>query len=905
MRKYLLLGFSLILSINGFSQRTSAWNLFNDGWEFIRDADTVVSLGLFNKSSRADLKWDQVTLPHTAHLEPKATSKVHWQGICIYRKFFKVPAADQNRRLAVYFEAGMQVADIYLNGKLIGHHDGGYLPFEADITGIVKNVEENCLVVRLDNRDNPRVPPGKPIKALDFNYYSGLYRNVYLVAQDKLHFTDAVASNRQSGGVATIHCEDVRKESAKIVISSEIRNDHPIAKTAGIRWTLTNPAGDTVSGGISEPAEMAPGTYRSFHQQFVIDKPNLWSTVNPYLYTLSIEILNEGNIIEKSIVRTGIRAIRFTNGAFYLNDAKLRIRGTNRHQEYPYVGNAVPDAAQYRDAWKIKNAGFNFVRCSHYPQSPAFLDACDELGIMVMNSTPGWQFVGNEIFQQNSFQNIRDMVRRDRNHPSIILWEASLNESGMPKSYMEAAHRIVHEELPFKDIYTCGWIPGIYDVFVPARQHAKAPDYWSLYSGSQPLLVAEYGDWEYYAQNAGFNQTAFANLKESERSSRQLRGDGEVRLLQQALNYQESFNDNFRGNLAGDANWLMFDYNRGYAPDIESSGIMDIMRLPKFSYYFYQSQYGPLPDSAGFGKPMVFIANFHEKSSPKEVKVFSNCEEVEIFLNGKTIARQKPDNDKFSGHLAHPPFTFKLSGFEPGMLEATGYINGMRAAETWQFTPRKAKGLEIRADCSGKEPVAGQPDLIFLYVSVVDSKVTLMARDSSSVFIKVTGPAVLLGENPVRAEAGIAAFLLRTDGNPGTVGISAEAAGINPATGSILIQPGIAAVTQADDKNRVAGYPAGDYELMNFLATNIRYPVVAIRGNNTGRVYVNVVVDSLGNPKKVSVLKGVHWSIDDEAVRVVKLIPKWRPALRNGLPVESTLTIPVKFQMKIVNHPRP
>ena len=631
--RLLLLAHVLLAALPAAAQKPAADVVnFNQHWQFTKANDTTITAALFTKTG----PWATISLPHTPQIEPVVTNKMQWQGTCFYRRFFKVPSSGPGPRVVVQFGAAMHTADVYLNGQKLQRHVGGYLPFTVDISRQTKYGQENCLLVRLNNEDNPVVPPGKPLKGLDFNYYGGLYRPAYLILSDKLHIADAVQAGHPAGGGLLLHYENVSAQTATLHVQTELQNDNPRAQTAQVRAVLYTDQFKQVGSVVSAAVIIGPGTSGQVEQQLTITLPQLWSPEQPYLYRVVVEVLRDGKIIDRQTTTTGVRSIRFVAKNCYLNGQPLRLRGTNRHQEYPYVGYALSDNAQYRDAWKIRDAGFNFVRCSHYPPAPAFLQACDELGILVMDSTPGWQFFGNAEFQQNALQNIRDMVRRDRNHPSVVLWEAALNETDMPKPIMDAAHRAVHEELPFAEsVYTCGWLDYAYDVFIPARQHLKAPDYFNTYSKDKPLFLCEYGDWEYYAHNAGFNQTTFAGLKESERTSRQLRGQGERAMAQQALNFQEAHNDNFRGPAVGDANWLMFDYKRGYAPDVESSGIADIFRLPKFATYFYQSQYGPEGDRNGFGKPLVFIANYWQAASPKQIVVYSNCDEVALQLNGK------------------------------------------------------------------------------------------------------------------------------------------------------------------------------------------------------------------------------------------------------------------------------
>ena len=581
---------------------------FDVQWRFVRAEVPQAQTPEFD-----DRAWETVTLPHTAHTEALVTGRSarQWQGICWYRKTFDLPPEARDQEIILRFDGAMNAAEVWVNGQSAGKFMGGYLPYVMDISKLARPGEKNVIAVRLDNRDNPITGP-KPLADLDFNLYGGLYRDAHLVIKNKLHITDPTLADKIASGGVFVTFPVVTKTQAVISVKTHVQNQDAIPRTFVVKTILLNAKGKKVSSVESAAVELAAGAEREITREISVANPELWSPQSPYLYQVHSELVAKGEVTDAEQTRIGIRRIRITRDGFWINDEKMFLRGCNRHQEYPYLGNALSDAVQYRDALKIKEAGFDYVRLSHYPQSPAFLDACDELGLVVMDSLMGWQYFGKDpAFAGLKYRECRQLVRRDRNHPCVVLWEVSLNESDMPASFTEQANAIAHEEYPDDQCYTCGWKKG-YDVFIQARQHGGCREI-----NDRPCLISEYGDWEYYAQNAGLEQEKWKDLQPADRSSRQLRGDGEVRLLQQALNFQEAHNDDLKTSAFGDGVWVMFDYNRGYAPDLESPGVMDIFRLPKFSYWFFRSQRdaGELIAGCSLG-PVIYIANYWTADSP-------------------------------------------------------------------------------------------------------------------------------------------------------------------------------------------------------------------------------------------------------------------------------------------------
>jgi len=716
----------------------------------------------------------------------------------------------------------MQVAEVWVNGRLALTHRGGYLPFSVELTGALAEPGGAVVAVRLDNTDAPEIPPGKKHDQLDFAYFGGLYRNVRLVVTDPLHITDAVAANRVAGGGIFVRTEAADAGTATIFAQADIVNEGRVgAAPVAVRFTAFAPDGQPVAAAEVKWAAFAPGDEAATNCRLAIISPQLWHPDHPWLYTLKTEVLRGGKVADAVTTRFGIRTLAYDDQrGFVLNGEALTLRGANRHQDFPWLGNAVPDNAQFRDLQRLKDAGFNFLRLAHYPQSPAVMDAADELGLLVSVCTPGWQwFNKSDTFTNLAKQNIREMVRWHRNHPSAIMWEVSLNETYGHDAFYADCARLAHAEYPGGQMFTSGdtyaskdgrhfevpyavWVGGF-------GSNTNAPGF----AGRRRTFTREYGDYAFGGEHS---------------TTRVSRGAGENALLLQAWNFLWVHNRNCAEDWnIGDCIWEGVDNIRGCSAEnpIARCGVLDYLRLPKFSYYFYQSQ-------RAANAPVLFIANYWTpRPSPAKVVVFSNCEEVELQVNGKVVARQKPDAGPDSDYgvwhpqadpvymasgknvaddeaataqslkqqqgenflamfdggncrqVAHAPFTFAPVTFAPGELKAVGYIGGKPVATAVRHTPGKPAVLKLAAALEGRPLAADGADAVFVHATVCDADGTPVPDAGDTVDFTVRGHAQAVSPTVVKAEAGVATVLIRSKGlAAGEVSISATSPGLPSAT---------------------------------------------------------------------------------------------------------------------------
>lgn len=731
--------------------------------------------------------WDEckaqsVCLPHTVKLTPANSSGCrNYQGECIYQKDIYIPSEYRNKKVLIEFEGAMGVSVLYVNSVKVAEHFCGYTPFVVDLSDHLVYGENNTFRITLDNRDNADVPPGKPQSELDFTYDGGLYRKATLSVFDRLYITHPLLADEIAGGGIFVHYEDVSEEGAKVCVRTQIMNEFDDTEEYVLKLTLRDSDGKTVC--TKEIASsLAPAGSEYIEYTFDVENPHLWSIDTPYIYTLTAQILRGDEVSCEKTEDIGIRTFTYTvDDGVIFNGKSHRFSGVNYHMTWPYIGNAVPDGLLRRDMIKLKEMGCENIR-SHYPFGKATTDSCNHLGMTVIVSNPGWQFCHEGIFLDRAEQNMRDIIRWQRNNPCIILWEPILNESKMSYEIQLSFHQLVHEEYPYNDCYTAsdyGPTDVSYKDYVPGM--IGYADYGFIEKRDltpTPIWTREYGDDpdNFTDQNTVWRMPrAFGDAPMVDSVNRMLKRYQKSE--DTSVQYIDVYNNKKR---CGYGVWPGISHNRGYHMNPCYGGHLDLFRVPKFSYYFMKCQ----QDREIVGN-LVYIASWWSDVSPDDVTVYSNAEEVELICDGVSVARQKPDDVA----VKHPPFTFshvrhdfKARPYpERSRLTARAYVNGRIVAEQTVIAPGVPRKLILEPDMCGIPFYADGADILAVRCKVtdVDGTVVPLMGDSLPILFEIEGEGTIVGDssimaNPVCPEAGIATVLIRSTQTAGKIRLRAH-----------------------------------------------------------------------------------------------------------------------------------
>lgn len=763
----------------------------NPAWRFYKGA---IEGG--EKRSFDDSKWAVVSLPHGIDLLPtEASGCINYQGEVWYRKHFTPDVRLKGKKMFLHFEAIMGKSKVFLNGELLAEHFGGYLPVVVDLTDHLDWNKENVIAVMADNSNDPSYPPGKNQDVLDYTYFGGIYRDCWLVAHDRMHITDPNFENVTAGGGLFVSYNQVSEASAQIRLKLHLRNERQRAFSGVVEFELVQPDGKQAAL-LNRTLSVAGSRTTMVNEQVVLKRPLLWSPENPQLYNLLVRVLDKkGNIVDGYRQRIGIRSVEFKGkDGFWLNGKPYEspLIGANRHQDFAVVGNAVPNSLHWRDAKKLRDAGLKVIRNAHCPQDPAFMDACDELGLFVIDNTPGWQFWNDApIFAERVYNDIRNLVRRDRSHACLWMWEPVLNETRYPEDFAKTAQDIVNEEYPYPYNY-CG-----------CDETARGSKYY-------PVIFAHpsNGDTDWQFGKADKDKTYFTrewgdnvdDWSSHNSPSRVARNWGEVPMLVQAGHYAQptytctSYDALYRTSRqhVGGCLWHSFDHQRGYHPDPFYGGIMDVFRQPKYSYYMFQAQRPAIKENRPFETgPMVYIAHEMTPFSPKDITIYSNCDEVRLTYNkdGKVFTYKKAAQKE---GMPSPIITFKdvfdfmtdkaLSRKGQGAnsyLLAEGLIDGKVVATHKVAPARRPEKILLWLDNENETLKADGSDAVVVVAAIADRNGNIKRLNNDYIKFSIEGEGRILGgantlANPAPVKWGTAPVLVQSTLKPGKIKVTAS-----------------------------------------------------------------------------------------------------------------------------------
>ena len=690
-----------------------------------------------------DSHFDRVVIPHTnVPLPWHSFDEKSYEFVSIYRRHFKLPAEAKGKRVFVDFEGVMTASTVWINGTRLGEYKGGYTPFSFELTQHIDFAGDNLLAVDVDSTERPDIPPfGYQI---DYLTFGGIYREVALRIVPQTFIENIF-----------VQPAAVLSGSPRVDVHAYIQHSDLQTKPLSLAIELLD--GETVIAKGAANIPTAASSSEPVKYTVPIEKLGaieLWDLNKPKLYQSRVRLLQGATVVDEDKRNFGFREAMFTKEGFKLNGKVVKLRGLDRHQTFPFVGQAMPARPQRQDAKILRNTlHCNIVRTSHYPQSRHFLDACDEIGLLVLEEIPGWQHIGPEAWQDLSVDNVSRMIRRDWNHPSIILWGVRINESPDNHDFYTRTNALAHK-------------------LDPSRQTGGIR---AFYTSELLEDVFTYNDFGFPLKPP--NHPAYLNTEFVGHTYPAKSIDNMERLTEHTLRHVR-IHDQLASDpqYAGGIGWCFFDYNThgdfGSGDRMCYHGVTDFFRERKPAGGFYKSQCEPSEEIVL--EPAFHWARNDESTQFSKALVSSNCDNLKFYLKGKLIVDALPDREQFK-HLKYPPFFPDLTNVDLSALWADLRIDGYIGGKQVISRSYSGKGLDQKFSLLPDDTtlVADGADTTRVVLRVTDEFGNIRPYAGDPIVLTLEGPADIIGENPFGLVGGTGAVWIRARQEAGTVQLTA------------------------------------------------------------------------------------------------------------------------------------
>jgi beta-galactosidase len=688
-----------------------------------------------------DAAFQRVVVPHTNIKLPwHSFDDKDYEFVSIYRRRFKLPPEARGKHVFVDFEGVMTASTVWINGVRLGEYKGGYTPFSFDLTPHIDFAGENVLAVDVDSTERPDIPPfGYQI---DYLTFGGMYREVSLRVVPGTFIENIFAKPM-----------DVLTPRPRVQVDCFLQSLEASREPMNLEVELRDGNQVLVKGTAKVPASAAT-TEPVAHSVMLenLSGIKLWDLATPNLYSVHVRLLNGTQTVDQDSRSIGFREAQFTDQGFELNGKVIKLRGLDRHQTFPFVGQAMPGRPQRRDAEILRvKLRCNIVRTSHYPQSRHFLDACDELGLLVLEEIPGWQHIGDEAWQLISIDNVKRMIERDWNHPSVILWGVRINESKDDHDFYIRTNALAHK-------------------LDPTRQTG----------GIRTFQESEFLEDVFTMNDFGFplkppNHPRYLNTEFVGHTYPTKTIDNKERLMEHTVRHAR-VHDQLASipQYAGGIGWCAFDYNTHYdfgsGDRICYHGVTDIFREPKPAAGFYKSQCDPSEEIVL--EPAFHWARGDESIGFTKGMVCSNCDHLKFYVGDKLVAEADPDKTQFQ-HLRYAPFTASLGSavHQWGDLRIEGYLQGKKVISK----TLSGKGIDQKFSLLADDTKlhADGADTTRVVLRVTDEYGAIRPFANDAIKLELEGPAEIIGDNPFALVGGTGAIWIRAKEQAGMVQLTA------------------------------------------------------------------------------------------------------------------------------------